>query len=85
MTNSYGIIVGRWSGPWTFLWYADIMISPQDRYVYASFTAFTRAGALRKAKRYLKRYTKNNSLEQYTYLYDTQTGETTCLENLERP
>jgi hypothetical protein len=52
--KSFGIIVGRWSGPWAWVWYADVMHKDDVR-PYTSFNALSKRGALRKAKRYINR------------------------------
>lgn len=72
---TWGIIVGRWYGVWSFLWFADIM-HESDESPYHSFNALTRRGVLRKAKRYINRHSRNNT---QTYIYNEITKETTCL------
>lgn len=54
--RNFGIVVGRWYGVWSWVWYADIMHESDD-VPYMSFNALSKRGALRKAKRYIRRLT----------------------------
>lgn len=54
--RNFGIVVGRWYGVWSWVWYADIMHESED-VPYMSFNALSKRGALRKAKRYIRRLT----------------------------
>ena len=54
--RNFAITVGRWYGVWAWLWYADVM-QESDDVPYVSFNALTKRGALRKARRYIRRLT----------------------------
>lgn len=76
----FAIIIGRWSGPWAWLWYADIM-HESDEVPYTSFNALTKRGALRKAKRYIRRLIKPIEDRQGTiYVYDENIFKTEKIE-----
>lgn len=62
--NKCCILIGRWYGVWSWIWYADII--HEEDFGYMTFNALSRRGALRKARRYLKKlsYTGN------VYVYD---------------
>lgn len=71
--RNFGIVIGRWYGVWSWLWYADIMHESDD-VPYMSFNAITRRGALRKAKRYIRRLTSPIENKKATvYLFDEST------------
>jgi hypothetical protein len=68
--RKFGIVVGRWYGVWSWVWYADIM-QESDEVPYMSFNALSKRGALRKAKRYIRRLTSPIEDKQATvYIYD---------------
>ena len=52
--RKFGIVVGRWTGVWAWVWYADIMHESED-VPYMSFNALSKRGAMRKARRYIRR------------------------------
>lgn len=54
---SYGVEIGRWTGLFSMLWYADVFNSVSARRE-VTFTAWTRRGARAKALRYVARQTK---------------------------
>jgi hypothetical protein len=65
--------VGKWTGPLFFwLWYADIYASESDRTPFYSINALTRRGAVRRAKRQVRR--TNILTETITYVYDNDRG-----------
>jgi hypothetical protein len=66
--SDLAVIVGRWYGVWSFIWYADIVVENYDE-PYTSFNALSRRGAVRKATRYIR---KRNRVKKdlYTYVYD---------------
>lgn len=66
----YGIVLGRWTGIFTPLYYADVMVDENRDIIYASFSSFTKSGALRKAKRYIKRLSNGSNIEEI-YAYDS--------------
>lgn len=71
--RNFGIVVGRWYGVWSWLWYADIMHESDD-VPYMSFNALSRRGALRKARRYIRRLTSPiEDKNAVVYLYDENT------------
>ena len=68
--RKFGIIVGRWYGVWGWIWYADIMHESEE-VPYMTFNALSKRGALRKAKRYIRRLTSPLEEKQaYIYSYD---------------
>ncbi len=68
--RKFGIVVGRWYGVWSWVWYADIM-QESDEVPYMSFNALSKRGAMRKAKRYIRRLTSPIEDKQATvYVYD---------------
>lgn len=69
--KNFGIVVGRWYGVWSWLWYADIL-HESEREPYVSFNALTKRGALRKAQRYLRRIQQHDT-PRFTYVYDETT------------
>lgn len=71
--RKFGIVVGRWYGVWSWVWYADIMHESDD-VPYRTFNALSRRGALRKAKRYIRRLTSpiENKIAN-VYVYDENT------------
>lgn len=71
--RKFGIVVGRWYGVWSWVWYADIMHESDD-VPYQTFNALSRRGALRKAKRYIRRLTSpiDNKIAN-VYVYDENT------------
>ena len=74
--RKFGIVVGRWYGVWGWLWYADVM-HESDRVPYMSFNALTRRGALRKAKRNIRRLISPiHEQSAIIYLYDENTFTT---------
>jgi hypothetical protein len=64
--NTFSIIVGRWYGVWSWIWYADLMVDNSNE-PFVTFNALSRRGALRKATRYIRRH-KNH--KKYVYVYD---------------
>ena len=65
-----GIVVGRWTGIWAWVWYADIMHESDD-VPYMSFNALSKRGAMRKAQRYIRRLTSPIEDKQADiYVYD---------------
>ena len=70
---NYGIVVGRWTGVFSPLYYADVIVDNDREEIYASFSAFSKTGALRKAKRYLKRLSRHGAIEE-VYAYDSTTS-----------
>lgn len=64
--NPFSIIVGRWYGVWSWIWYADLMIENSNE-PFVTFNALSRRGALRKATRYIRRH---NNHKKYAYVYD---------------
>ena len=71
--RNFAITVGRWNGVWAWLWYADVM-QESDDVPYVSFNALTKRGALRKARRYIRRLTSPIEEKQaIIYAYDEST------------
>jgi hypothetical protein len=71
---TYGIEIGRWGGMFWMLYYADVFIEDHKFGMYNTFTAFTKRGVLRKAKRYIHRIDKNaDPIQVYSYDNDTHT------------
>ena len=69
MNNKYSIIVGRWTGIFSLIWYSDVLNQSDER-PYMSFSAFTRRGALKKATRFIRRQLhplESSTSEIYTY------------------
>jgi len=68
--RKFGIVVGRWTGVWAWVWYADIMHESDD-VPYMSFNALSKRGAMRKAQRYIRRLTSPIEDKQANiYVYD---------------
>lgn len=68
--RKFGIVVGRWDGVWSWLWYADVM-HESDQVPYMSFNALSKRGAMRKAQRYIRRLTSPIEDKQAdVYVYD---------------
>lgn len=68
--RKFGIVVGRWTGVWAWVWYADIMHESDD-VPYMSFNALSKRGAMRKAQRYIRRLTSPIEDKQAdVYVYD---------------
>jgi hypothetical protein len=68
--RKFAIVVGRWTGVWAWVWYADIMHESDD-VPYMSFNAISKRGAMRKARRYIRRLTSPIEEKQATvYVYD---------------
>jgi|688.fasta_scaffold21007_10 hypothetical protein len=68
--RKFGIVVGRWDGAWSWLWYADVM-HESDQVPYMSFNALSKRGAMRKAQRYIRRLTSPIEDKQAdVYVYD---------------
>lgn len=68
--RNFGIIVGRWYGVWSWLWYADLM-TEHDDVPYASFNSLTRHGAIKKAKRYIrKNISPVEDIKATAHIYD---------------
>lgn len=65
--RSFGIIVGRWSGVWSWLWYVDIMHESEE-VPYMTFNSLSKKGAIRKARRYIRRLTSPIE-DKYSTLY----------------
>lgn len=63
--NKYCVLIGRWYGVWRWIWYADIIHEEED-FAYMTFNAFSRRGALRKARRYLNKLPDAG----HVYVYD---------------
>lgn len=75
--RNFGIVVGRWYGAWRWIWYADVM-HESDSVPYTSFNALTKRGAMRKAKRYIRRLTspiENKNAKVYSFDESTLTME----------
>ena len=71
--RNFAITTGRWTGVWAWVWYADVMHESED-VPYTSFNALSRRGALRKAKRYIRRLTSPIENKQaFIYAYDEST------------
>lgn len=71
--RKFGIVVGRWYGIWSWIWYADVM-HESDGVPYMSFNAFTKRGAMRKARRYIRRLTSPiEDKHAFIYTYDEST------------
>ena len=71
--RNFAIVVGRWYGVWAWVWYADVM-QESDDVPYVSFNALTKRGALRKARRYIRRLTSPIEDKQaIIYAYDEST------------
>lgn len=71
--RKFAIVTGRWSGIWAWVWYADVMHESED-VPYTSFNALTKRGALRKARRYIRRLTSPIEDKQAdVYVYDEST------------
>lgn len=66
--HNFGIVVSRWYGIWSWVWSADIMHEPESNIPYVSFNALSKRGALRKAKRYINRLSKDTNP---IYVYDS--------------
>jgi hypothetical protein len=78
--RNFGIVVGRWTGIWAWVWYADIMHESDD-VPYMSFNALSKRGALRKAKRYIRRLTSPiEEKNAYIYYYDENQFKTGKME-----
>lgn len=82
MKSNYAIVVGKWYGIWSLVWYADVMTDSETNFVYASFNSFTKRGVMRKAKKFINK--KLNVDSETIYMYDGETGEIRCLENSEK-
>lgn len=67
--KNFAIVIGRWHGAWRWIWYADIMHEAEDA-PYMSFSALSRRGVLRKAKKNTEHI--NNELG-ILYIYDETT------------
>lgn len=73
VNNKFAITIGKWSGLFSLLWYADV-VHESERTPYTSFSAFSRRGAMKKATRYIRR--QLHPLEDHTstvYTYDERT------------
>lgn len=78
--RNFGIVVGRWYGVWSWVWYADIMHESDD-VPYMSFNALSKRGALRKAKRYIRRLTSPiEDKKAIVYYYDQNEFKTGKME-----
>lgn len=78
--RKFAIITGRWYGVWSWIWYADIMHESED-IPYTSFNALTKRGALRKAKRHIRRLVRPIEERQGTvYVYDENILKTEKIE-----
>lgn len=65
---TYSIEVGRWTGIFSPIYYADVFIDGQDPTFYHTFNSFTKRGALRKARAYIRRIShENDPKEIYSY------------------
>ena len=63
----YGIEIGRWTGIFSLVYYADVFIDGRTQ-GYHTFNAFTKKGALKKAQRYIRRINhQNDGIEIYSY------------------
>jgi hypothetical protein len=69
---TYGIEIGRWGGMFWMVYYADVFIEDHRFGIYNTFNAFTKRGALRKAKRYINRISSGTEPVQ-VYSYDNET------------
>lgn len=68
--RNFSILTGRWTGIFSLIWYADIL-HESDEVPYRTFNAFSRRGALRKAKRYINRILAPLEERQaFVYAYD---------------
>lgn len=64
---TYGIEVGRWTGIFSLVYYADIFLDGYEK-PYYSVNALTKSGALKKARKYIDRINHSrNASEIYTY------------------
>lgn len=63
--SRYCVLVGRWYGVWSWIWYADIIHEEGD-FAYMTFNALSKRGAMRKARRYLKKLSETGNV----YVYD---------------
>lgn len=71
----YSIEVGRWTGAFFPVCYADIY-SSEDRHRIASFSAFSKSAARNKAARFIRRMHKSSigaAHEVTVYSYDSST------------
>jgi len=71
----YSIEVGRWTGAFFPVCYADIY-SSEDQHRIASFSAFSKSAAKNKATRFIRRMHKSSigaSNNMTIYSYDTST------------
>jgi hypothetical protein len=65
---TYGIEVGRWTGMFFFVYYADIFVDKESNHFYHTLNSFTKRGALKKARKYINRLANgNNNIEIYSY------------------
>lgn len=74
--RKFGIIVGRWYGIWSWIWYADVMHESYE-VPYMTFNALSKRGALRKARRYINR--QMNPIEERSgqiYYFDENSVKT---------
>ena len=73
----YSIEVGRWSGAFFPVCYADVF-SSEDHHRLATFNAFTKAGACKKAARFIRRAHKSKAgfpRDVTVYSYDAALDE----------
>lgn len=72
----YSIEVGRWTGAFSMMCYADVFSSEDERRL-ATFNAFTKRGAKDKAARYVRRMHRGGNVpnDVTIYTYDARTHE----------
>lgn len=68
---TYSIEIGRWTGIFSPIYYADVFVNGRVEGYY-TFNAFTKAGALRKARRYIDRISTHTPAREI-YSYDILT------------
>jgi hypothetical protein len=78
----YSIEVGRWTGAFGFVWYADVF-SSEEHHRIVNFNALTKHGARNKAAKYIRRMHRGGTLPAGTtiYAYDASTDELRELPN----
>lgn len=69
---TYSIEVGRWTGIFSPVYYADVFIDGQDSTFYHTFNALTKRGAIKKARKYINRISHVSELKEI-YSYDAIT------------
>lgn len=70
----YSVEVGRWTGVFAFVWFADVYSDQQPDRI-ATFNALTRAAARRKAARFIRRWHGEGVHGVTAYAYDSTVGD----------